>query len=113
MIGGTLFLSTGQIAGAGTVFQQQKGIMDSPDQHYDDIMRINGNTSDPDLTRIVADNAGTTINWLAANGYKIFDHHPVKKMAHDPFKVERYIMGQMGGISILNAIKPVVDQEIY
>ena len=65
VIGGTLFLSTGQIAGAGTVFQQQKGIIDSPDQHYDDIMRINGNTSDPDLTRIVADNAGITINWLS------------------------------------------------
>ena len=112
VIGGTLFLSTGQIAGAGTVFQQQKGIMDSPDQHYDDIMRINGNTSDPDLTRIVAENAGTTINWLAANGYKIFDHHPVTKIAHDPFKVERYIQGPMGGISILNAIKPIVDQEI-
>ena len=47
IIGGTLFLSTGQIAGAGTIFQQRKGIKDSPDQHYDDIMRINNNTSDP------------------------------------------------------------------
>jgi len=40
-IGGTLFLSTGQIAGAGTVFQEQKGIKDRPEDHYDDIMRIN------------------------------------------------------------------------
>ena len=47
VIGGTLFVSSGQISGAGTVFQERKGIKDSPDQHYDDIMRLNHNTSDP------------------------------------------------------------------
>ena len=30
VIGGTLFVSTGQISGAGTVFQERKGIKDSP-----------------------------------------------------------------------------------
>ena len=54
VIGGTLFVSTGQISGAGTVFQERKGIKDSPDQHFDDIMRINNNTSDPALTRTVS-----------------------------------------------------------
>ena len=58
VIGGTLFVSTGQISGAGTVFQERKGIKDTPDQHYDDIMRLNNNTSDPALTRILADHAG-------------------------------------------------------
>ena len=29
VIGGTLFVSTGQISGAGTVFQERKGIKDS------------------------------------------------------------------------------------
>ena len=111
IIGGTLFLSTGQIAGAGTIFQQRKGIKDSPDQHYDDIMRINHNTSDPALTRILVDHAGTTINWLERNGYSIFNHHPVKKIAHDPFKVARYQQGPMGGISILNVLRPMVEQE--
>ena len=111
IIGGTLFLSTGQIAGAGTIFQQRKGIKDSPDQHYDDIMRINHNTSDPALTRILVDHAGTTINWMERNGYSIFNHHPVKKIAHDPFKVARYQQGPMGGISILNVLRPMVEQE--
>ena len=96
VIGGTLFVSTGQISGAGTVFQERKGIKDSPDQHFDDIMRINNNTSDPALTRILTDHAGPTINWLAANGYTIFDNHPVKKMAHDAFSVARYQQGPKG-----------------
>ena len=79
VLGGTLFVSTGQISGAGTVFQQRKGIKDTPDLHYDDIMRLNNNTSDPVLTRILADHAGPTINWLESNGYTIFENHPVKK----------------------------------
>ena len=119
VIGGTLFVSTGQISGAGTVFQERKGIKDSPDQHYDDIMRINNNTSDPVLTRILVDHAGPTINWLEKNGYTIFENHPVKKMAHDAFSVARYQQGPKGttspwggGIAILNAIKPIVEQEI-
>ena len=78
ILGGTLFLSTGQIAGAGTVFQERKGIKDSPDQHFDDIMRINNGTSDPILTRTLVDHAGPTINWLEKNGYTIFENHPVK-----------------------------------
>jgi len=112
ILGGTLFLSTGQIAGAGTVFQDRKGIKDTPDQHYDDIMRINNGTSDPILTRTLVDHAGPTINWLEKNGYTIFEHHPVKKIAHDPFRTARYQQGPMGGISILNVLKPIVDSEI-
>ena len=112
ILGGTLFLSTGQIAGAGTVFQERKGIKDTPDQHYDDIMRINNGTSDPILTRTLADHAGPTINWLEENGYSIFENHPVKKIAHDPFRIARYQQGPMGGMSILNVLKPIVDDAI-
>ena len=119
VIGGTLFVSTGQISGAGTVFQERKGIKDTPDQHYDDIMRLNNNTSDPALTRILADHAGPTINWLAANGYTIFDNHPVTKMAHDAFSIARYQQGPQGstsmwggGLAILNTMKPAFEQEV-
>ena len=66
ILGGTLDRSTGQVAAAGTVFQDAKGIEDTADAHYDDIMRINGNTSDPALTRLFVDNAADALNWLAA-----------------------------------------------
>ena len=62
LLGGTLDRSTGQVAAAGTVWQDAKGIEDTPDAHYEDIMRINGNTSDPALTRLLVDHAGETLN---------------------------------------------------
>ncbi|HJL81172.1 MAG TPA: FAD-dependent oxidoreductase [Gammaproteobacteria bacterium] len=111
-IGGTLYLSTGQIAGAGTVFQEQKGIKDSPEAHYQDIMRINHHTSDPELARLLVNHAGDTINFLHANGYRIKKDHPVTGIAHDHFTTARYIEGVQGGISILNVFKPMVETAI-
>jgi len=111
-LGGTLYLSTGQIAGAGTVFQDSKGIKDTPEDHFDDIMRINGNTSDPELTRLLVNHAGSTINWLAANGYQIFEDHPVTGIGHDHFKTARYLQGLEGGISILKVFNPMIQATI-
>ena len=111
-LGGTLYLSTGQIAGAGTVFQDSKGIKDTPEDHFDDIMRINGNTSDPELTRLLVNHAGSTINWLAANGYQIFEDHPVTGIGHDHFKTARYLQGVEGGISILKVLNPMIQATI-
>ncbi len=105
-LGGTLLLSTGQIAGSETVFQQRAGIADSPDEHYADVMRINQNTSDPSLTRLTVDNAGATINWLADHGFEILPGHPVTGIGHDHFRVARYLQGVNNGISILQAFLP-------
>ena len=54
-IGGTLHLSTGQMSAAGTRLQASLGIVDTPQLHYDDVMRISRNTADPILTRIAVD----------------------------------------------------------
>ena len=105
--GGTLDRSTGQIAGSGTVFQKAKGISDSPDAHYADNMRINGGTSDPVLTRLFVDNAGETINWLAANGFTVRDGHPVMGGGHEPFTTARYQWGMDGGKSIYKIMDPI------
>ena len=105
-LGGTLLLSTGQIAGSGTVFQKRAGIVDSPDAHYADIMRINRNTSERSLTRLTVENAGATINWLAEHGFEILPGHPVTGIGHDHFSVARYLQGVNSGISILQAFLP-------
>src|SRR3990172_6257808 len=89
-VGGTLYLSGGMIAAANTVFQKAKGIEDSPDAHYEDIMRINNHTSDPVLTRLWADHGGPTINWLAENGFTIGDGQPVTGTMYDPYLIPRY-----------------------
>jgi len=105
--GGTLDRSTGQIAASGTVFQKAKGIVDSADAHYDDNMRINNYTADPVLTRLFVDNAGDTLNWLAANGFTVRDGHPVLGGGHEPFTTARYQWGEEGGKSIYKVMEPL------
>ena len=111
-LGGTLYLSEGQMSGANTVFQKAQGIEDSPDAFYDDIMRINRNTSDPQLTRLWADHGGTTINWLAENGFTIRDGQPVRGRGHDFFRTRRYQWGPKNAISILNVMEPLLSQHV-
>lgn len=111
-LGGTLFWSTGQIAGAGTVFQQRLGITDSPDAHFADCMRINENTADPALTRLTVDHAGDTINWLAEHGFEVMAGHPVTGIGHDHFTARRYQQGVKSGLSILNAFLPSLEASI-
>ncbi len=110
ILGGTLDRSTGQVAAAGTVFQQAKNISDNPDAHYDDIMRINKNSSDPVLTRLFVDNAAASLNWLADNGYTVKPEHPVTGQGHEHFKIARYQWGEQGGWSIFQTMQPLVKK---
>jgi len=112
VLGGTLDRSTGQVAAAGTVFQDAKGIVDSPDAHYEDIMRINEHTSDPELTRLFVDHAGDALNWLAANGYTVEATHPVTGSGHEHFRKARYQWGAKGGWSIFKTLEPLVANAI-
>ncbi len=112
ILGGTLDRSAGQIAAAGTVFQAAKNIEDSPQAHYDDIVRINGGTSDLALARLFVEHAGDTINWLAANGFQIQPDHPVTGQGHEHFRTARYQWGLKGGWSIYEAMAPLVEQAV-
>ena len=105
-LGGTLFWSTGQIAGSGTVFQARLGITDTPQAHFEDCMRINHATADAALTRLTVEHAGETINWLADHGFEVMDGHPVTGIGHDHFTTRRYQQGIKSGLSILDAFMP-------
>lgn len=107
VIGGTLDRSTGQMAAAGTVFQKAKGIVDTPDMHYEDNMRISNGTADPVVTRLIVDNAGETLNWLAANGFKVMPDHPLTTGGHEGFRTARYQWGPEGGRTILAVMEPM------
>jgi fumarate reductase flavoprotein subunit len=111
-MGGTLFLSTGQMSAAGTKLQAGKGIADTPEMHFDDVMRISKKTADPTLVRLAVFNAAATFDWLTDNGLKPLPEHPVLGLAHEPYSANRYAWGPEGGISILDAIEPQAMAEI-
>jgi fumarate reductase flavoprotein subunit len=112
-LGGTLFLSSGQMSAAGTKLQELRGIADSPQSHYDDVMRISRNTADPVLLRLAVDNAAPTFDWLMDHGFKPLDGQPITGTTHEPYSHERYVWAKDGGRAILKVLndqlKPHID----
>jgi len=105
-LGGTLFLSTGQMSAAGTKLQKSKGIIgDTPQSHYDDIMRLSNNTAVPEIVELAVFNAAATFDWLTDNGLEPLPEHPVKGVVHDPYSYARYAWGPEGGVSILEVLE--------
>ena len=100
-LGGTLFLSSGQMSAAGTRLQKTRGIDDTAQLHYDDIMRISKGHANPELVRLATSAAAPAFDWLIDNGFKVRDGHPITGTTHEPYSRARYAWGYEGGRSIL------------
>jgi flavocytochrome c len=61
--GGNSIINGGVMAVAGSYIQAEKGIKDSPDLMYEDMMKAGLYLNHPELTRIVADQSGPTFRW--------------------------------------------------
>jgi fumarate reductase flavoprotein subunit len=112
ILGGTLHLSSGQMSAAGTKLQKAKGIEDSPQSHYEDVMRISKNTADPDIVRLAVFNAAETFDWLMDNELDVYPEHPVTGTTHEPYSHARYAWGQQGGRSLLRILEKELQPEI-
>lgn len=111
-LGGTLFLATGQMSAAGTKVQRLKGIKDTPQEHFDDIIRISKNTVDRDLVKLAVWNAADTFDWLWENGFEMIPEHPVAGRAHEPYSNLRYYWGVDRGMSIRDVLVHEIQPEI-
>jgi len=69
IVGGTLHLSSGQMSAAGTRLQREHGIEDTPQSHYDDVMRISKNTANPEILRLTTNAAAPAFDWLLERGF--------------------------------------------
>lgn len=111
-IGGTMQISSGQMSAAGTKLQATKGIIDSADDHFTDILRISRGTVNHALVRLAVDHAGATFDWLMDNGLDVLPEHPVLGQAHEPYSKPRYAWGARMGRSIIAVIEPLLRAEI-
>ena len=105
-LGGTLDRSTGQIAAAGTRIQAEQGIEDSPEAHFDDIMRISRGKVDAELARVFVGEAARTVDWLCDHGFTPLPDHPVTTGGHEPYRVRRYQWAAGNGVAILRVLLP-------
>jgi fumarate reductase flavoprotein subunit len=103
-IGGTFHYSTGQMSAAGTRLQALRGIHDTPDLHYQDVMRISRNTADPALTRLAVDHAADTLHWLLDQGLHVLPDHPIIHFGHAPYSIPRTYWAQEEGRAVLAAM---------
>ena len=68
---GTTVYSSGWIAAVGSRFQKNHP-EDSKEAFFQDMMKLSGYRSDPELVRVYADEAGDGIDWLADHGTPFF-----------------------------------------
>jgi fumarate reductase flavoprotein subunit len=87
------------LLGSSSIF-----IDDTPQLHYDDIMRISKGHANPELVRLAVNAAAPAFDWLLANGFKVRDGHPITGTTHEPYSRARYAWGQNGGRSILEVL---------
>ena len=86
-IGGTFHISTGQMSAAGSRVQAAKGIKNTPEEHFRDVMRISRGTADPALVRLAVDNAADTLHWLLDLGLVLEPDHPVIHYGHETYSI--------------------------
>lgn len=111
-LGGTLHLSTGQMSAAATKLQKSKGIDDTVQEHFEDVIRISRGTVNRDLVKLSVFNQGDTYDWLTDNGFEAVPDHPIKGLGHEPYLKRRYQWGAEGGVSILKILEKVIAPEI-
>lgn len=109
-LGGTLHYSSGQMSGAGTKLQQARGIVDTPDLHFQDIMRISRGAANRALVRRAVDLAPGTIDWLMENDFAMHPACPAVLHLHEAYQIARTYWGVDGGRTILEAITPPFER---
>ncbi|WP_375285728.1 FAD-dependent oxidoreductase [Sphingomonas sp.] len=109
VLGGTLWVATGQMSAAGTRLQRERGIADTPDAHFADVIRISRGTINRGLARLAIDNAAATFDWLMDRGFEPLPEHPIKGFGHEPYSENRYYWGPQGGVSVKDVLVPIVE----
>ncbi len=114
VVGGTLHLVNGQISGAGTRLQRELGIDDTPDRHFDDVMRVTEGTANPELVRLTVDHAAATLDWLEHGGLVPLPGHPVTGEApgRPMYTRRRYLWAEREGRAILEVVTRELAPEI-
>ena len=112
-LGGTLLLSGGRMSASGTKLQKARGIDDSPDLHFEDVMQLSDSTANPELVRLAVDHSAETFDWLMDNGLELADGVPVRRgMVHEGQNRARYVWPKTRGIGIYNVLQEAMEPHI-
>jgi fumarate reductase flavoprotein subunit len=113
-VGGTLHMANGQVSAAGSRIQVAKGIEDTPDLHFEDVIRLSKGLSDRDIIRTTVDHAPRTVNWLLDNGLTPLPEHPLtgSNPGAPAYSVPRYLWSAQEGPAILAVVRQQLQPEL-
>lgn len=110
-IGGTLHLSGGELSAAGARRQRARGVDDSPDFHFAEVMETGGGQADPALLRLAVEEAPRTIDWIEEIGFP-FAAEPEIFRVHEQYSRPRTYVGPDFGLSILETLRPRFAEQV-
>ncbi len=105
-IGGSMHWSGGHMSAGGTQLQKRNNIDDSIEDHYRDILNINGGSGDLTLIKKAVHEAPVTLDWLDDNGFDWAADCPRIIYGHVPYTKARTQYGSNKAISILETMMP-------
>ncbi|MET4683353.1 FAD-dependent oxidoreductase [Brevundimonas faecalis] len=109
-IGGALLINRGQLSGAGTRLQAERGIVDTPQAHFDDAMRLSRGTTDPDFLDLAVRLQGPFVDWLMDNGFEMEADMPRTIHGNEAYSIPRTYWGREEGLSILKVLAPMIER---
>jgi fumarate reductase flavoprotein subunit len=110
--GGMLHIANGEISGAGTKRQRERGIDDDPTRHYEDVVRISHDRINRALTWMSVSRQGETLDWLDENDFDFDPTCPALAHGHEVYSTPRTYWGQDHAISILRILKKQLSLEV-
>jgi len=117
---GTTAMSTGLIPGAGSRFQNDAGITDSPEQFAKDILAKTKNYTDAEMAAYLAAESAPTVEWLADHCnvplslVTSFDYpgHTNKRMHGSPNRTGSELMGALHDAMARNSLDVVLEAPV-
>ncbi|NNG03475.1 MAG: FAD-dependent oxidoreductase [Inquilinus sp.] len=117
---GNTSLSVGLVPVAGSRQQRAGGIEDDPDRLIDDIMALSKGRADPAMTRLLAEQAAPTLNWLTDRhgiGFELVEYvhfpgHSVRRMHAAPGRAGAGLIGGLVRAATRIGVEIVTDRRV-
>ncbi len=111
-VGGAMLINRGQLSGAGTKLQAERGIKDTPQRHFDDAIRISRGTAARDFLELAVQLQGPFIDWLMDNGFEMGPNMPRIIHGHEAYDEARTYWGREDGISLVKVLRPMLEAHV-
>lgn len=113
-LGGQLPWSSAHFSAAGTARQRRMGIVDHPEWHLRDVLRMGHGLADERLTRIAVEAAPEAVDWLEAEGFPFAEAAPAVLRGHEPYSRPRTYWGgedpTAGGVPLMETLLAIIDR---